>query len=252
MKRAIFMLVCISWLFSLGISNLYANEPVVKIVGDPWPPWMQQEKGKEPSGYAVEIAQELFKRLNLNIDIRIVPFKRGLAKIKYGEADAILMVAKNKERSQYMLFKTPMKETLFHLYHTEKLKNFKWGNWQDLQPYKIGIVGGFNYGKDWDKARKKYSYKTFEVTKDIQNIGKLLNGRVDLIILEKSNAIALFKDNLKFKNQLRPANKPVFEATTHLGISKKSFLATKINLIHETLQKMKKDGTYARLLKDKK
>ncbi len=252
MKTVVFMFACIIWLSGLGISKLYANEPVVKIVGDPWPPWMQQEKGAKPTGYAIEIVQELFKRLNLNIDIRIVPFKRALAKVKYGEADAILMVAKNKERSQYMLFNIPMKETLFHLYHTDTLKNFGWQKWQELQPYKIGIVGGFNYGKDWDNARKKYSYKTFEVTKDIQNIGKLLNGRVDLIILEKSNAIALFKGNLKFKNQLKPAEKPIFEAINHLGISKKSFLASKITMIHETLQKMKKDGTYAQTLKDKK
>ncbi len=177
----------------------YANDPVVKIVGDPWPPWMQQEKGKEPSGYAVEIAQELFKRLNLNIDIRIVPFKRGLAKVKYGEADAILMVAKNKERSQYMLFKTPMKETFFYLYHTDKLKNFEWQNWQELQPYKIGIVGGFNYGKGWDEARKKYNFKTFEVTQDIQNIGKLLTGRVDLIILEKITLLLFLKTTRSLK-----------------------------------------------------
>ena len=64
------------------IAQLRADKKLVRIAGDPYPPWTEGEAGTiAQNGIAVEIAQELFKRLNLKTIIVVYPFERGMQRI---------------------------------------------------------------------------------------------------------------------------------------------------------------------------
>ncbi len=50
---------------------------------------------------AIGIAEELFKRLKLDIEIMIYPYKRCLKQMETGERDLILVAKKTEERLIY-------------------------------------------------------------------------------------------------------------------------------------------------------
>ena len=116
-------------------SQMNVKSRLVKIAGVPYPPWAIGTAGSKPTGgIAVEIVEELFRRLNLKTRVIIYPFKRGLQRIMDGDEDVILMVSRSKEREEYMLFTHPIRHVRFVFYYPAKLKSFEWREWKDLQP----------------------------------------------------------------------------------------------------------------------
>lgn len=230
------------------IKQMRTEKRLVRVAGDPYPPWALGEAGTRPKGgIAVEIAEELFKRMNLETFVIIYPFKRGLQRIKDGDEDVILMVSKSKEREEYMLFTDSIRHVRFVFFHPIGMKNFNWSKWEDLRPYTIGMVTGYNYGKEWPEAIKKYNLKTEEVKTDVFNVEKLLLGRIDILLTDLEVMEEIIRRNPKYQGKIKHHEKPVFEGINNLGISKKSFLAPMLPRINRVLQGMKDDGTFERI-----
>jgi len=226
----------------------FAEDRVVRVAGDPYPPWAEGTAGsKATGGIAVEIVEELFRRLDLKTRAVIYPFQRGLERIEHGDEDVILMVSRSKEREHFMLVSIPIREVKFVFYYAPGLDRFDWHNWEDLKPYRIGSVTGYNIGEDWNDAIKKYDLKVEEVKTDIFNIRKLILGRIDIAVTDDEVMQRLIESNPDYQGKLRRHNKPVFESVNNLGISKKSFLAPMLPRINEILQKMKNDGTFQKI-----
>ena len=229
-------------------SQVNAVERVVKIASDPYPPWVLGEIGTIANGgIATEIVEELFHRLNMKTRVNIYPFKRGLQRIKDGDEDVILMVSRSKEREKYMLFTHPIRDVKFVFYHSVGKKNFNWNQWEDLKPYVIGVVTGYNLGEKWNKAIKKHKLTIEEVKTDIFNVEKLLKGRIDILLSDFEVMKDIIRQNPKYQGKLKHHKKAVFESINNLGISKKSFLAPKLSNINKVIQKMKDDGTFNRI-----
>jgi polar amino acid transport system substrate-binding protein len=229
-------------------NQMTVEKRLVRVAGDPFPPWTIGSAGSKPTGgIAVEIVEELFRRLNLKTRVVIYPLKRGLQRIKEGDEDVVLMVSKSKEREEYMLFTHSIRYARFVFYYPAKLKNFEWHEWKDLQPYMIGSVTGYNYGQEWKDAVKKYNLKVEEVKTDNFNIDKVLLGRIDIILGDSENMQEIIQQNPKYHGKLKWHKKPVFESVNNFGVSKKSFLAPMMPKINEVLQEMKDDGTFRKI-----
>jgi polar amino acid transport system substrate-binding protein len=226
----------------------FAQARQIRVAGDPYPPWAEGEVGSKPTGgIAVEIVEELFRRLNMETDVNIYPFKRGLERIEHGEEDVILMVSRSKERDEYMLFTLPIRRVKFVFYYPADLENFDWKDWKDLQTYNIGTVTGQNIGEDWKDAIKKYNLKVEEVKSDVFNVDKLLLERLDIIATDHEVMQRIINNNPQYQGKLKWHQKPIFESINNIGISKKSFLAPILPKINGTLQEMKSDGTFDRI-----
>ncbi len=236
--------------FSLGISAM-AGETASMVV-EHWPPWeiaYDADKENVTGGLAVELAEELFSRLDIRLTLRTVPWKRALLRIEKGQSDLIPMVAQNPERARYMLFTLPIHTTpVLFVYSTDRLKKFEWNRWEDLKPFRIGIIRGYFYGNPWNKAVKEHGLAFEEVTHDTINIRKLLTGRVDLVALFYVGPNML--NDFPGRDKLRFAGKPIHKNILHFGISKKSFLAARLCEINKTIQEMKDDGTFKKILKE--
>jgi len=66
---------------------------VVSVVGEHWPPWLiayDSQKQQVTAGLAVEIAQELLTRLNLEMKFNTRPWPRALMEIEDGRSDLVL------------------------------------------------------------------------------------------------------------------------------------------------------------------
>jgi len=239
-KRWFFLLLLIT---CVG-NDAFAEERMVRVAGDPYPPWIEGKAGQKASGgIAVELAQELFKRLNFATRIVVYPFERGMQRIKDGAEDFILMVSKTAEREKFILFTPPIRHSNWIFYHLKE-KPFSWETWQDLQKYRIGYVTGNNIGTDFPAAAEKYNYYIEEVKADIFNAKKLLLGRIDIIITDKEVMQHIIRQNPEFHGKFESYDKPIFQSFYHFGISKKSFLVPMFYKINEVLQEMKEDGTF--------
>ncbi|WDD96908.1 substrate-binding periplasmic protein [Thalassomonas actiniarum] len=225
-----------------------AENRTAVIVVEHWPPWeiaRDTKKEQVTEGLAVELIRILADRLDISIELKNAPWGRAQHMIKTGQADVIPMIIKNAEREADMLFTVPVyKDRLLFAYSTDKFETFEWQRWEDLRPYKVGITRGYNYVSEITVKEDVY----FEmVTTDKMNILKLLHGRVDVIPLYYVSAIAMFKE-IPGHEKLRFAEKPLATKVFRLGISKKSFLAEKIDEINKTLQEMQNDGTFKKIL----
>jgi polar amino acid transport system substrate-binding protein len=234
-----------SFVFITGLGvETFAEERVVRVAGDPYPPWTEGEAGsKATGGVAVEIVQQLFDRLGMKTLTVVYPFERGMQRIKDGSEDVILMVSKTQEREAFISFTPPIRNSRWVFFHLKE-KDFQWTQWEDLKPYRIGYVTGNNVGKEFPAAAEKYNYYIEEVKADIFNARKLLLGRIDIALTDVEVMQRIIELNPEFQNKLDWNEKPVFESFYHLGISKKSFLAPMLPKIKEVLEQMKGDGTF--------
>jgi len=246
-RTRIIVLISMMLFAFIGV-DAFAENRLVRVAGDPYPPWTEGETGtKAAGGIAVEIVEELFERLGMEARVLVYPFSRGLEQIEHGEEDVILMVSKSKEREQFMAFSHPIREVRFVFYHSSELDSFEWGNWKDLKPYRIGSVTGYNMGDEWKEAITEYDLQVEEVKTDIFNLQKLLLGRIDLVVTDDEVMQRLIEMNPDSQGKLSKNNKPVFESVNNLGISRKSFLLPMLPRINQVLQQMKGDGTFQKI-----
>lgn len=166
-----------------------------------------------------------------------------------GQRDILLMAKKTQEREKYMLYsETGIKDPQLFYYSTERMDKFEWQSWEALTGYTVGVVMGFNYGK-FDTAKVKYQIKADPVETDFQNLRKLVSGRVDLIILNKSNADFFMAQYPGFRGKIKAAKNPVDVPVFYFALSKKGRAVKYLPLIDEALNKMKADGTIDNILR---
>ncbi|MBN3562940.1 substrate-binding periplasmic protein [Aliamphritea spongicola] len=226
------------------------EQPVARIVVEHWPPWQIADDDKQEQvtrGYAIEIIEELFNRLNVPVKFQYAPWRRALKLIENGRADLLPMVSEHPARAPYMVFTVPVyRDPILLAYSLDTYKYFGWQNWADLKDYSIRAVRGYNYGDNWRDAVQEQRLRVSESATDMQNLQMLAQGRVELTPLLYSNGVSLLKD--KDYTNIRFAEKPIFTTVLRFGVSKQSFLVARLPEINIHLNAMKQDGTFARIL----
>lgn len=235
--------------FSNGAADK-PESPVARIVVEHWPPWQIADDARQQQvtrGYAIEIIEELFNRLDVPVAFHYAPWRRGLQLIKTGGGDLLPMVSEHPSRTPYMVFTVPVyRDPILLAYSLDTYKYFGWQNWADLKDYSIRAVRGYNYGDNWHDAVRKQRLRVSESATDMQNLQMLAQGRVELTPLLYSNGVSLLKD--KDYTNIRFADKPIFTTVLRFGLSKQSFLVERLPEINIHLNAMKRDGTFARIL----
>jgi len=227
--------------------------PKVKVVVEHWPPWeiaLDKKKQNVSSGVAVDLLKELFARLNMEMELTTVIWARALIKIETGDVDLIPMITFSKERNAFMVFTDPVYvDSFLFAYSTNQFKHFQWQELKELAPYKIGATRGYHYSDSWKKAIDKYQLKINYNKNDISHLKMLLLGRIDLAPLLYSNAQATMS-TLSGYVSIQFSKKPLATIPMFLGISRKSFLISKVSEINQVLKEMREDGTYKKILKN--
>lgn len=163
----------------LFAANCLANEDALTIVTDPWPPYViQNDEGI--SGADVDITRAIFKQLNLNIDIQVMPWKRCIALVKQKKADAILAVSLNQERTHFLHYPSNPISTGTTIFFKRAENEFKYTGLPDLRQQRVGAILGYSYCKELDQ--QAFILKAERVPSLEQNFKKLLAGRLDLVI----------------------------------------------------------------------
>ncbi len=156
------------------------------------PPYLTLNN-KQPTGIAVDIVNEIFKRKNIKVTHSVIPWKRCLKYIQAKKVDIVPNASYKKERAEYALYTDPLYETHLVLYY--KKPRFKTPpeitSVLELKKYRLGGVLGFNYKQyagiiDIDTGANSRA-----------NLIKMLKaGRVDFAILQEEIMLSMQKAGL--------------------------------------------------------
>lgn len=246
MKKGIVFII----LFSVFFTNTLVSRNINKITlsEDPWPPYTLGEVSKEPTGgIAVEFANEIFGRLQIETEIKLYPWKRCLNQMETGQRDGLLLLTKNKEREEYMVYSDKIMSDRDLIWY-KKGKNIQWDDLEDLKEYRIGKTAGFNYGDKFNEAAKKYSFTIHTASGDWNNFKKLDANRIDIFICNETAAKSIFKEDPELAGKFEYANKPLKSVDFHMSFSKKSEAVKILDDVNRVINELKEDGTIDRIL----
>ncbi|GLQ31735.1 substrate-binding periplasmic protein [Litoribrevibacter albus] len=158
--------------------------PIIILRGEGnYPPHEYYEKEKL-KGYHIELIQHAAKKLNLPIEFKSLPWKRAVAMIELGQADAITFMTKTKDREEFAIFQDDniLSTSISGLIGAENSSSITAydGTLNSIKHLTIGVQLGFNYGSKFDKA--EYINKVEFLDIDMLT-STLRAGRIDLALL---------------------------------------------------------------------
>lgn len=129
------------------------------------------------NGVISELACEALKSEGLIMNVDFVPWQRAYVMAKDGKYHGLLGALYTEERSEYFLYSEKIFDISIGLF-AKKKRGITYKNLEDLKRYKIGVVRGYNYSKDFDEAA--YLNKVESSTSE-KSINLFINDRVDII-----------------------------------------------------------------------
>ncbi len=225
-------------------SVVYADDKKVQAVFTTWEPYGYVEGGKAV-GFELEIFAAVMKKINIQTEFINQPWKRCLASVEHGNADAVISALKTTEREAYMYFPRE------HISVNESALFTKTGNkiefngsYEGLKDYLIGVTSGFSYGSAFDAAD---FLKKDPATKTEAVVTKVLMGRNELgvgniavissILLKKGE-----RDKIRF---LKPL---VHSQKLYAGFSKAKGPRKLTDDFSKALSEFKKSDEYKSIL----
>ncbi len=205
---------------------------------------MEQDDAKN---VVVDISKEALKRVGYEVKIRFVPWERAMREAQSGKVDGIIGAWYKKERTEFFEY-TDVVNTQTLILFKRTGQEIEYKTLMDLKDYTFGVVRGWTYTKEFDNAdflQKKV------VSKSKQNILKLIHGRVDIVPEVKEEVEELMNSELpEHIGSIETVGEPLKVQEIYTMISKKNPNHKKIaEDFNKGLKMIKKDGTYAEIIK---
>ncbi len=232
-------------------SNAVAVPQTVSLVGDPWPPYVNGELGEyADSGIAVDIVNRVFAQID-GADARfpLIPWKRALREVEYGQSDGIAILLKTEERERYMEYSVPL-VTGYQLVWSiagETGAVFEWDSIEDLHGKRVGVIEGYSYGDDIDAAIAAGAITPVRAPSVEHQFAMLVAGRIDLVL--ENDAVGYELARKYTDIDIRPARRPTNAETFYLGLSKKSPAVSLLPQINVAIIKLRDTGVIERLVR---
>ncbi|WP_353116205.1 transporter substrate-binding domain-containing protein [Nitratidesulfovibrio sp.] len=219
------------------------------LVNTVYPPYTVVLDGGSVKGTATALAEELFRRLSLPVRQRLLPWNRVLRMMEDGTADGVSMLAHAAEREEAMVFSVPVAEAHQSFYYARPAHNgFAWQRYEDLRPYRIGLVQGYTYSPEFLAAVERLHLSVEYAPSDESNFAKLRSGRVDLCLSNDLVAEAYLLNQPDLRAAVGKAERPVRSYPLYMAFSRRSPLAGHLPEIDAEIERMRVDGTLRRIL----
>ncbi len=222
-----------------------AQESVVIASGDYAPYSSAQDGG---SGAVLDIVRQAFAIRGIEVNYQFFPWSRCERMVAEGKVFAAAPYSKNDERLLLYDFSNPILFSFRRFfYDTDRFPGgFIWETFEDFRGYRMGGVLGYWYLPAFEQA----GLTVETVTKEEQNMAKLIAQWIDFILLDELVGMHLlrerFSENMDTIGVLEKAES--FDEM-HLLISKTypdaEALTTQFN---EGLKRLKESGEYQKIL----
>lgn len=238
MKKII--LISMMCLFSL-------SQPIVaeklQLATISWPPYIGEQL--QGNGFISEIITMACKEGNLPVSFEFVPVKRAIKSTEEGYYAA--MFPYTGKGTDSLLLSEPFGGSALVFYKNKSAPAMTFESIEKLKSYKIAVVKGFAYTKEFDEATYLNKYSA----RKLDSCFKMLAlNRVDLVLADKFVATDLFKNELsKIASQIEQIDPPFAVQPFYLAFTKnKSTSDPSMQQFNAGLQKIKSDGTLNEML----
>lgn len=228
------------WILLLVCLSPLALGERLRLVTDDWAPYVFQHNG-QPRGIDYEVASQVFARLGVEVEWQFLPWKRCLAMAEQGLADGILDIFQTDARQPYMVYGSePMSEVEFVLFQS-RTRRHAVTHLDDLAGLTVGTSPGYAYGKAFTEAShfKREAAPTHEA-----NFGKLVLGRIDLVITDRRVGHYLLRQ-LGLQQQVEELPLVISRQAQYLGLVRKPGREALAVAFAQELQRFKQEPAYA-------
>jgi polar amino acid transport system substrate-binding protein len=256
------------YIFALFFLGLHVSAETISIRSDEWYP-INADTTTEKPGYMIEIAQHILNKHNYTLDYQIMPWERSITEVRQGSHDCIVGTDKN-EVPDFIFPSNPWGEVDIKLY-VKKSSTWKYTDLDSLKSIRMGVIGGYSYSDEIDnyilqsqEAKKTRNTKdnsflpvihphAVQITQGNnaleQNIKKLLNNRIDVLIASSLIMNVKLK-SMEVANQIKTASdnnsaQPIYIACSPAKDNSKKITEWFSNGIDE----MRSSGELATILK---
>ncbi len=240
MKKRIF-----SFIMMLGLLFLSAQAEKIVFVAMSYAPYCYLDENNKVVGTCASIVDKVAKRVDLDMEIRILPWEECMKKGKDGSVDGIVMLFRRPEREpffHYPKFSIAMKQ--YVIFTSPNYQGKKITKVDDLAGLKVGLINGIAYPKDvleYDKYEKVFANNQEEIME------LLAAEKVDAVFSDLASG-SFYLDNLENGDKCDLMPLVLSRDRSHLAISKKSPNAEEIyDKVNKELTKMKLSGEIYRI-----
>lgn len=142
------------------------------------------------SGLAVDLLREFARRRGDTLRFRSYPWARAQAMVEAGQADILVGPYRTPEREQRFAFAAQPFYRDHMVFYARRGDTAGWnGDYASLRGRRVAAVGGWVYGRDFDRARRALDIPE---TSQLRNGILMLAGRhIDLLATNLRNTEAL-------------------------------------------------------------
>lgn len=224
----------------------------LKIGTDNWPPYEFYEGGKKSNpvtGFSTEVLVAILHQMKVDFDkIKIYPWARGEIWVFKGKIDVLYSASPSEKRHKYCYRPDePLIESPWVLFiRKEDEERLKFDSFKDLIGKSVGVVRDYSYTPEfWSFLKDKGKYQV--VNGDEQNFKKLMKKRMDYVISEFGNGIAIVK-KLGIYNQVVPLkNNPIKVTGLYVLFSKKTVSKKLVDEFSRQLREFKSTQEYRKI-----
>ncbi|GAB7023910.1 substrate-binding periplasmic protein [Salidesulfovibrio brasiliensis] len=228
------------------LSTVAAAEPL-RVVTLSYPPYEYMEDG-EVKGVATRIVREVFRRMDVEIEIELMPWVDALEAVRTGKADAIYTAFKTPERERYLLYPSTelIGQTTSLFVHKGSDIDYS-GQLKPLGNYTFAVVHGVSYGSFFDSAVKEgHVRRLVRSVNGTESVKRFLDGEADILVSNWLEARTILR-TLGRENEAEVLTPPLQNILSYLAFSSKSDRLQLLGEFERNLRQIRMDGTYGRL-----
>ena len=231
-------------LFLLSCSVNSFAQPL-KVCTNEWPPYTLLEDG-QVRGIDADLLHLVLTNLNISYDITLEPWRRCLRKMSDGKLDILLDAFYSDERAKGMIFPNEaMADSAMVLFHARARPHLI-NSVDDLTGLRVGTEPGYAY------SNQAFAKGTHFVREDAPtldaNIGKLLLGRIDLVITDRAVGLYTAK-TMGAENAIAYSPQPLYSDRVYAAFSKRPAVAALVPRFESELRRLKSSPEYAAILR---
>lgn len=155
----------------------------ITIRSDVWFP-MNGEPGSAQPGYMIELAQTIFSKHGHTVDYRLMPWERALNEVRLGTEDCV--VGAYVEDAPDFVFPEEHWGMDNSAFYVRKSESWQYQGIESLHSIKLGVIGGYAYGDEFDEYIKQNQHDNVQTVKGDnaleKNIKKVIAGRLTAFI----------------------------------------------------------------------
>lgn len=200
------MLKRIALLLTLTLcTSLVWAEKTVYLTSLDWPPY--SGKNLKNQGASIAVAKAAFEAMGYKLEVDIFPWSRAvsLAKDDNSKYAGYFPEYYSDGVAEEFTYSAPMGKSPVGF--VEQIsKPIPWSSHEDLKNYSIGVVQDYVNEAKFDAMVADGSLKVQPVISDKNNLMKVINGRLDMAVIDKNVMNYLFANDNALKGKEDKAN----------------------------------------------